>query len=506
MLPLSAVAGDVITEDDNVSLVDEWPYVVGVDYVDCEVIVLTNYFVNLSEYNGNGPFDFNGVLIDSIVPLFDATTDAEIAARIERMGNLFSYHLVLNELNDVQTALTVLLEEERILAADPNFIFEPEQVIQDPVEEFIAAVENVSQWAHDYLEMDDVWNYGFTGSSDIIVAVFDVGFVEHPDLQDNMDWENGFDATGRTDSVFPEGSFAHGIMCAGVVCADYDDEYINGVCQNVTVLPIKVSADNNSISLNAVMNSADDAIALGAKVLSMSFAMPSSLTTLRTTVNNSGVLCVVSAGNESVDMSNTNATIGKRHDDPSWIIVGSLNSSGGKAAHSNYSSQYCDLFAPGESVQTLTFTMSNGVITEYKTEAVHGTSIAAPHVAAACALIMSHATHLTPLQVKERIMAGVNQISGFEDLCVSGGALSIKNVIETLYSENRGAYTKGDLNGDGYVDQFDYTVCRQIYMEVITPSSAQLDAGDVNNDGVVDMFDVLIIQNFYYQTNYFPPY
>ncbi len=103
------------------------------------------------------------------------------------------------------------------------------------------------------------------------------------------------------------------------------------------------------------------------------------------------------------------------------------------------------------------------------------------------------------------IMAGVNLVEGFDELCASGGILSITNVIETLYSENRGAYTKGDLNGDGLVNMFDHALCKQIYLESFTPTAIQRNAADINGDNTVNIFDSVLLKNYCNQTYYFPP-
>ena len=119
---------------------------------------------------------------------------------------------------------------------------------------------------------------------------------------------------------------------------------------------------------------------------------------------------------------------------------------------------------------------------------------------------MSKATHKTPLQIRQLLLDNVKELNGFDEYCVTGGTLSIRNAVEALYDENRGAYTKGDVTGDGYVDQYDYIACRRIYFNTLTPTAQQFEAADVNEDGEVGTIDVNMISRYYNRTLYFPPY
>ncbi|MBQ8325056.1 MAG: S8 family serine peptidase [Clostridia bacterium] len=198
-----------------------------------------------------------------------------------------------------------------------------------------------------------------------------------------------------------------------------------------------------------------------------------------------------------MDMANDAYTFGKRHNDPNWIIVGASTVSDGIAAYSNYSATYCDLFAPGDNIY------STDLGNEYTT--MSGTSFAAPYVTAAAALIMSHATHLTPLEVKSLLMSTVDEGQAFEGKCVSGGRLSIINAVNQLYTENRSAYTLGDLDGNGTVTSSDANIVRQIHMQTIAPTEQQSSAADINGNGRVNLLDYALITQFVNKTAYFPP-
>lgn len=103
MMPLSSTAADSISTDNlTEELINDT-----IEYVDNELIVLTNYLVDLSEYEGEGPFDFNGVDITHIEPLFNAESEESIANRIEKMGYLFSYTVTVSDSVNEDAAVTL---------------------------------------------------------------------------------------------------------------------------------------------------------------------------------------------------------------------------------------------------------------------------------------------------------------------------------------------------------------------------------------------------------------
>ncbi len=54
-------------------------------------------------------------------------------------------------------------------------------------------------------------------------------------------------------------------------------------------------------------------------------------------------------------------------------------------------------------------------------EVLSGTSMATPHVAGVIGLLLSKWPDLTPLQIRNHLMATVQQTSTLESSCISGG-------------------------------------------------------------------------------------
>ncbi len=55
-------------------------------------------------------------------------------------------------------------------------------------------------------------------------------------------------------------------------------------------------------------------------------------------------------------------------------------------------------------------------------------------------------------------------------------------------------YCKGDLSGDGIVDELDYTLLKRAIMGTYTLGEKQLDAADVYEDGEIDVFDYVALK------------
>ncbi len=64
----------------------------------------------------------------------------------------------------------------------------------------------------------------------------------------------------------------------------------------------------------------------------------------------------------------------------------------------------------------------------------------------------------------------------------------------TSFSDLRGAYSKGDLNGDCVVNDTDYELVRKIVLNTYEPSNLEIYAADVNWDGEVNAKDYMIIK------------
>ncbi|MBK5307594.1 MAG: S8 family serine peptidase [Frankiaceae bacterium] len=248
------------------------------------------------------------------------------------------------------------------------------------------------QWALTALRATDVGD-----AAGQVVGVVDTGVqADHPDLAGvvlpGRDYvEPGGD--GRTD---PNG---HGTHVAGIVAALRDNGIGGaGLAQGAHVLPVRVmAADGSGLDVDAAEGLVW-AVQHGATVVNLSFGGPDRSTVMDRAVQyalESGVPVVVAAGNEGA------------LDDPlEWpaatdgvIAVGAVDAAGVRPSWSS-TGAHLAVVAPGARI-TSTVPYSDNP-SGYATW--DGTSMAAPFVSAAVALLRHAQPTLTPGGVRQRLM------------------------------------------------------------------------------------------------------
>lgn len=107
---------------------------------------------------------------------------------------------------------------------------------------------------------------------------------------------------------------------------------------------------------------------------------------------------------------------------------------------SNYGDTSVDLFAPGTNI------LSTVPGNDYQSKS--GTSMAAPMVTGAAALLLSHNPSLTTAQLRSAIIDNVDVIPALNGLCESGGRLNVNNAIRSIgYATNDLPDNKIEITG-----------------------------------------------------------
>jgi len=245
------------------------------------------------------------------------------------------------------------------------------------------------QWYLGKTGAPSAWDM-ITGSPLVTVAVVDSGVrADHIDLNDVF-LNDGYDfLDDDSDPTDPDDStHYHGTHVSGIISALADNsEGIAGVCwggnDGIKILPVRVLnnryGDEFSISSGIVY-----AVEHGAKVINLSLGSSDDYEIVRDAIEyayENDVIVVASSGNDATNTLLYPAAY------PQTIAVGATNKSDEKAWYSNYSDTL-DLVAPGGSNSF----MPNGILSTYATDSyayLAGTSMSAPQVSAAAALLIS---------------------------------------------------------------------------------------------------------------------
>ncbi|MFC5970968.1 S8 family peptidase [Halomarina salina] len=237
---------------------------------------------------------------------------------------------------------------------------------------------------------------GLTGAG-AKVAVLDTGVASrHPDLRENLGEGKAFvesdhevgdgedDESGAADVAADlpawQDTDGHGTHCAGIVGASDNEQGVRGVAPGASIHAIKVGSDSGgkSADIAAGLEYAADS---GVHVANLSLGDedPSDLIADACRyATEAGVLVVGAAGNVDVGEDNTVVRYPAAHE--SVLAVGALADEG-ELADFSLTGPEVELVAPGDDV------LSTVPGDEYEEHS--GTSMAAPHVAGAAALLMA---------------------------------------------------------------------------------------------------------------------
>lgn len=328
------------------------------------------------------------------------------------------------------------------------------------------------QWGLGKTNAQQAW--GITrGSREVIVAVIDTGVdYNHEDLRNNM-WRNpgeiagnniDDDNNGYVDDVvgwdfaandaFPydkmsgmrfDGNPGHGTHCAGVVGAAGENALgISGVAPEVTIMGLRFITEAGEGTTADAIKAIRYAVANGAKVLSNSWggeAGDEDDTELKLAIQeaqDAGVLLIFAAGNGRNGVGYSNDTDAKpavpasfEHD--AIIAVAATDNVDALGAFSNFGPRTTDIAAPG--VRVMSSVPENAyedriMIFGFPLADWSGTSMAAPHVAAAAALVWSQYPDLTAADVKARLLNTVTPIAGLRGKVGSGGVLNVLGALQ----------------------------------------------------------------------------
>lgn len=284
------------------------------------------------------------------------------------------------------------------------------------------------------------WNL-YNGKRDVIVAMVDTGIdYTHPDLDGRL-WtnpgeipENGIDDDGNgyiddvygwnfiknSNKIYGGKSDSHGTHGAGSIAAVANNGYgIAGLAQGgrVKVMCAKALTGTSGYgTTETLVEAIRYAEANGASICNLSLGAYFPDPVLYQTIATSGMLFVIAAGNES---TNTDITPCYPASYPldNIISVANLNTDGTLHHSSNYGALSVDIAAPGTHILSTSAGGSYSFMT--------GTSMSAPMVSAAAAMVLSHYDGIPPVQARQILLATARPLPTLQGIALTSGMLDM---------------------------------------------------------------------------------
>ena len=357
--------------------------------------------------------------------------------------------------DSVAARLADLRNDPNVLYAEPDYIVRSTRKPNDPLFDIQWALNNDGTMGGRIgadISAMEAWDMS-VGSRDVIVAVIDTGVdYTHPDLAANMwinegeipgngidDDGNGFidDVYGWNFSTFdrwinpvgfdpsdPMDRNGHGTHCAGVIGAvGHNGEGIAGVNWRVRIMALNFLGEwGFGLTSDAIL-ALEYAWKNGARISNNSWGGRGYSQALYDAILMAGLnghLFVTSAGNNGW---NNDTEGGLWHQYPSdydlanIISVAATDRNDELATFSNYGAISVDLAAPGAGILS--------TVPGNRYESMSGTSMAAPHVAGAAALLLSQDMDRSVASMKRAIMQAVDPLPSLEGKVVTGGRLNL---------------------------------------------------------------------------------
>jgi len=306
--------------------------------------------------------------------------------------------------------------KDDIQTAEPDYFVKPMDFF-----EYAQGAEDPQSWGQDLSSLSSSWNAGFKGQG-VIIAVVDTGVdITHPQIAPNVytnkleipnngidDDNNGYvdDVHGWDyfhDSPDFQGNIMHGTHVAGIAAARSEAGIMQGSAPEAKILPLKfIEPDKGGYLSHAIyaIDYALKAAELNNKplVINASWGGTDCSKTLQNKMlelENKRVLYTVAAGNSGLNIDYYPVY------PAAFSFINQITVAAGTyrqvlASFSNYG-QKVDIVAPGFDIFS---TIPGGYVR------AHGTSMAAPFVAGAAALLWSEFPEATPVQIKEALVSG----------------------------------------------------------------------------------------------------
>ncbi|MBB77172.1 MAG: hypothetical protein CMJ75_21920 [Planctomycetaceae bacterium] len=329
-----------------------------------------------------------------------------------------------------------------------------------------------------------------TDASSIIVAVIDTGIdYTHEDLAGNA-WVNSLEASGTpgvdddgngyTDDIYgydfynedgdPFDDNGHGTHVSGTIGAVGNNGIgVTGVSWEVQLMGLKFLNESGSGYTSDAVRAVDYAREMGAQVINASFGGGGYSTAMYDAIEafgDAGGIFVAAAGNAGND-NDSDPSYPASYDLSNIISVAASDDDDELASWSNYGTASVDIAAPGVSILS--------TLPDDNYGSASGTSMAAPHVAGAAALVWAAHPDWTHQEVIDALMDYADPI--LLD-AVANGRLNVNEAIQVSLSDTEGPRVT-DASWSGETNRLErVTVTFNEAIDAVTLTDADIELTD----------------------------
>ena len=360
----------------------------------------------------NSPDCYNDILqgidFEAVNIIFQSTDSS--------MGDIISVQLKHNDNLSVIQAINKLLANPYVIYAEPSFLFDMQLIPNDPYFRYL--------WGARQIQSTQAWNYT-TGSADVVVGVIDSGIdFNHPDIKSNLwisqnrQYIDGWNFLDNNNNSMD--TTGHGTHVAGTIGAVGNNFLgITGMCWRVQVASLKIG--HIHFSLEAAIAAINFANQHNIPILNNSWGGRFNSPILKLVIEQYDGLFIAAAGNHGTN-NDILPLYPASYDCDNIISVAATNQNNTLAPFSNYGVNSVDIAAPGTNI--LGLTVNGGYI--YNS----GTSMSAPYVAGAAALLKAYIPDLTTSDIKSIILSSAEKHPNLSDKVLTSGILNMNAMFE----------------------------------------------------------------------------
>jgi subtilisin family serine protease len=306
----------------------------------------------------------------------------------------------------------------------------------------------------------------------------------HPDLQGKVTYYQD-----TNDITFlSENNIGHGTAVASIITTNTNNEFgMGGTCPNCSIVYF-----DSMYSGNGLFPLLEGGLELGVRAANISMGgtqqywNPGS-EIIQDAINdayNQGLILVVSAGNDGIDIANEFYTYCSYDN---TLCVTTRNQ-----YNTDSSGNFIDVSAPLGECAACPYSNCAYGMDEFGNSAnpawfrgFNGTSSSAPVVTGLVGLLLSHNPDLTSQDIYDIITStNINSSVGNRP-----GTIDFYEALSYMY-ENYVTCILGDLNGDGILDISDIIIMIDM---VLGNQPFDVQCGDMNGDGILDISDIILL-------------